>query len=207
MRSLPFPLLSQVTLLLLLFASQCTRQQGDSAVYHYEDESHVRRTGGGIQRKISGISDRTNKDFVLGGLFPIHAEDPNFGGGRCGTIRTDQEIEAMLFALDSINADNELLPNLTVGYDIRDTCYSTNIGLDEAIDLIVASERIFIESCDCESMGANAANVSVAPMLGIVGALASRVSIPVANLGRVFRVPQISYGSTSPRLNSCCRRR
>ena len=77
-----------------------------------------------------------------------------------------------------------------------------NIGLDEAIDIIVASERIVIESCDCESVGANAANVSVAPLLGIVGALASRVSVPVANLGRVFRVPQISYGSTSPRLNN-----
>ena len=171
-------------------------------MYHYEDKSQVLRTGEGTQRRVSGISDRTDKDFILGGLFPIHAEDPNFGGGRCGSIRTDQEIEAMLFALDSINADSELLPNLTVGYDIRDTCYSTNIGLDEAIDLIIASERIVIESCDCESVVANAANVSVAPTLGVVGALASRVSVPVANLGRVFRFPQISYGSTSPRLNN-----
>ena len=117
-------------------------------------------------------------------------------------VLTMQEIEAMLFALDSINADSELLRNLTVGYDIRDTCYSTNIGLDEAIDLIVASERgIDTESCDCESVGANAANVSVAPTLGMVGALSSRVSVPVATLGRLFRVPQISYGSTSPLLN------
>ena len=198
------PLLStlQAQVLFLLFASRCTRQQTVSTVYHYEDESHILTTGERTQQRISGISDRTNKDFVLGGLFPIHAEDPNFGGGRCGSIRTDQEIEAMLFALDSINANSELLPNLTIGYDIRDTCYSTNIGLDEAIDIIVASERIVIESCDCESVGANAANVSVAPLLGIVGALASRVSVPVANLGRVFRVPQISYGSTSPRLNN-----
>ena len=127
-------------------------------MYHYEDKSQVLRTGEGTQRRVSGISDRTDKDFILGGLFPIHAEDPNFGGGRCGSIRTDQEIEAMLFALDSINADSELLANLTVGYDIRDTCYSTNIGLDEAIDLIIASERIVIESCDCESVVANAVN-------------------------------------------------
>ena len=203
MRSLPSLLLAQVLLLQLFFALQCTTgQQTDSIVYHYDDESYVLRTGEGIQRRISGITNRTNKDFVLGGLFPIHTEDPNYDGGRCGTIRTDQEIEAMLFALDSINADNKLLPNLTVGYDIRDTCYSTNIGLDEAIDLIVASERIDIESCDCESVAANAANVSVAPTLGMVGALSSRVSVPVANLGRLFRIPQISYGSTSPLLNN-----
>ena len=198
------PLLStlQAHVLFLLFALPCTRQQTDSTVYHYEDDSQVITIGEGTQQRISGISDRTNKDFILGGLFPIHAEDPNFGGGRCGSIRTDQEIEAMLFALDSLNANSELLPNLTVGYDIRDTCYSTNIGLDEAIDLIIASDRIDIESCDCESMVANAANVSVAPTLGMVGALSSRVSVPVANLGRLFRVPQISYGSTSPLLNN-----
>ena len=200
MRSVSSSLLAEVVL--LFFALRCTRQQTVSTVYHYEDESHILTTGEGTQRRTSGISDRTNKDFVLGGLFPIHTEDPNYDGGRCGTIRTDQEIEAMLFALDSINADSELLPNLTVGYDIRDTCYSTNIGLDEAIDLIIASDRIDIESCDCESMVANAANVSVAPTLGMVGALSSRVSVPVANLGRLFRVPQISYGSTSPLLNN-----
>ena len=200
MRSLSSSLLAKVVL--LFFASRCTRQQTASTVYHYEDESHILTTGEGTQQRISGISDRTNKDFVLGGLFPIHTEDPNYDGGRCGTIRTDQEIEAMLFALDSINTNSELLANLIVGYDIRDTCYSTNIGLDEAIDLIIASDRIDIESCDCESVGANAANVSVAPTLGMVGALSSRVSVPVANLGRLFRVPQISYGSTSPLLNN-----
>ena len=123
MRSLPSPLQVQMLLLLLLFALRCTRQQaiGDLIVYHYEDESRELRIGEGTQRRISGISDRTNKDFVLGGLFPIHAEDPNFDGGRCGAIRTDQEIEAMLFALDSINANSELLPNIILGYDIRNT--------------------------------------------------------------------------------------
>ena len=31
---------------------------------------------------------------------------------------------------------------------------------------------------------------------------ASRVSIPIASLGRLFQIPQISYGSTSPLLSN-----
>jgi len=188
-------------LLIVHVALQCS-EQANAVVYRYNEESERLVTGDGIYRRISGIRDREDKDFVLGGLFPIHAEDPNFGGGRCGAIRVDQEIEAMLFALDTINADSNLLSELTVGYDIRDTCYSANIGLDEALDLIIAGERIEFESCDSGAGEGRAANTSAALTVGIVGALSSRVSVPVASLGRLFRVPQISYGSTSPFLSN-----
>ena len=200
--------LVQPALLLILHVALHCSEQTDAVLYRYTEESERLETGDGIRRRVSGIRDRESKDFVLGGLFPIHAEDPNFGGGRCGAIRVDQEIEAMLFALDSINANSNLLSGLTVGYDIRDTCYSTNIGLDEALDLIIAGERIDFESCGDRELegasgyGGNAAAAPAALTVGIVGALSSRVSVPVASLGRLFRIPQISYGSTSPFLSN-----
>ena len=46
-------------------------------------------------------------------------------------------MEAMLYAIDRINADPELLQGVELGYDIRDTCLSETVGLDEAIDLIL----------------------------------------------------------------------
>ena len=145
----------QPLLLLILHVALHCSHKANAVLYRYNEESERLVTGDGIYRRTSGIRDREDKDFVLGGLFPIHAEDPNFGGGRCGAIRVDQEIEAMLFALDSINADGNLLLNLTVGYDIRDTCYSTNIGLDEALDLIIAGEQINFESCEGDFKGSN----------------------------------------------------
>ena len=60
--------------------------------------------------ELSGFKNTTNKDFVLGGLFPV--------SDCTGSIQDDLELlEAMLFAIDRINNDMNLLPNLTIGYD------------------------------------------------------------------------------------------
>ena len=101
---------------------------------------------------------------------------------------------------DTVNSNDSLLPNITLGFDIRDTCYSENIGLDETVDLIISGDQLDVESCDCESTNMGSTNASI-PTVGIVGAAASRVSIPVASLGRLFQVPQVSFASTSPTLS------
>ena len=118
---------------------------------------------------------------MLGGLFAVH-EDA--AGEACGMARPDQWVEAMLFAIDSVNANETLLPNITLGFDIRDSCYSGNIGVDEAIDM---------------TNGSRDASV---PTIGIVGAASSRVSIPVADLGSTRQILQVSFASTSPLLSS-----
>jgi len=170
------------------------------ASYGYGEISEELTTEEGRTR---GIRNRSNKDFVLGGVFAVHAEDADFAAGRCGNIRPDQWAEAMLFAIDSVNANETLLPNITLGFDIRDTCYSENIGLDETIDVIISGNQLDIGSCDCVStnLGGNQSEVAT-PTIGIVGAAASRVSIPVASLGRLFQVPQVSFASTSPILSN-----
>ena len=166
------------------------------SLYHYGRQSEVLTTGD----RISGMRSEGETDFVLGGLIPVHSEDPSHAGGKCGEVRDDEEVEAMLFAIDSINANASLLPGMTLGYDIRDTCYSENVGLDEAADLIIAgSADLNLESCD---IGRSANSTSRETTLGIVGALSSRVSKPVASLTRLFKLPQISYASTSPSLSN-----
>ena len=164
--------------------------------YRYTVESEKLITTDGTT---SGIRDRVNKDFVLGGLIPVHFEHKNFSGGRCGDIRRDQWVEAMLFAIDSVNANETLLPNITLGFDIRDTCFSDKIGLDEAIDVIISGNLLEVEECTSTNMGSSNASVTT---IGIVGPGASRVSIPVANLGRLFQVLTVSFGSTSPKLSN-----
>ena len=153
--------------------------------------------------RIRAVRSREDKDFVFGGLFPIHADAPNSLGARCGEVRQErglERMEAMLFALDKINSDPTILPDLEIGYDIRDTCNSETIGLDEAIDLIITGSNLNIESC--ESVLANSTNgTAPVPTSGIIGAASSRVSVPVASLGRLFRMPQVSYASSSALLN------
>ena len=155
--------------------------------------------------RIRGIRNR-NKSFVLGGMFPVHLNSPSSLGAPCGKVRLrgPERVEAMLFALDTINADSNLLPGVELGYDIRDTCHSETLGLDEAIDLIIEGSNLNIASCpfDCvpDATTNETAKATPVPTAGIVGAAGSRVSVPVASLGRLFQMPQVSYASTSPLL-------
>ena len=137
---------------------------------------------------------------MLGGLFPIHTVNPS--GGGCGDFRRQgglERMEAMLFALDCINDHPTLLPNITLGFDIHDTCSVENIGLDKALDLIVAGKQLNIESCQSTSENGTG---DFPQTVGIVGPSLSQVSVPVASLGRLFSMPQVSYASTSALLSN-----
>ena len=55
-------------------------------------------------------------DLIFGGLFPMH--DSGDEMSLCGAIKEEkgiQRLEAMLFAIDMINADYSLLPNISIG--------------------------------------------------------------------------------------------
>ncbi len=93
-------------------------------------------------QRVRGVWSKNKADVILGGLFAIH--NSAGGGGKCGEIRRKGGVErmiAMLYAIDLINNDKDILLNLTLGYDIRDTCSSENIGLDEGIAFIKEKEK------------------------------------------------------------------
>ena len=147
--------------------------------------------------RLRGFRDVMDKDFVLGGLFPVHA------GSDCKNLRQQrglERLEAMLFAIDRINSDTKLLPNLTIGYDVRDTCSEETVGLDEALDMIVRSGSLTVDtSMQCVQAGNGTTRMS-----GIVGAAASSVSTPTATLLglRIFQSPLVSYASSSAALSN-----
>ena len=78
------------------------------------------------------ISHLPPQDLLLGGLFPIHQQGED--GQACGDLQDEdggvillylhllstsppgiQPLEALLFTLDQINANPELLPNISLG--------------------------------------------------------------------------------------------
>lgn len=67
-------------------------------------------------------------DLILGGLFPMH--DSGDEMSLCGAIKEEkgiQRLEAMLYAIDMINADYTLLPNITLG-EFKFMLLSKNTG-------------------------------------------------------------------------------
>ena len=169
-----------------------------NAKFQYKETSEILITQGG---RISGIWNRNGTDLVIGGLVYVHGND----NGKCSEIinhKSNENLEALLYAIDTINSDPNLLPNLTLGYDIRDTCGSESVGLDEAIDIIHTNGQIEIESCSSESNQNNDTTLNNAPVMAVIGAYTSSVSLSVAGLFRLFKMPQVSYGSTSSLLSN-----
>ena len=138
--------------------------------------------GTGVDYKGSDNSNTfNNQTVILGGLFAIRKNENN----ECARVltRVFQIPEAMALAIDRINNDTNILPGVTLAYEIRDTCILPNYALEQSLSLITSREPLE----DGTSVGVS----------GVVGTSSSSVSIPVASLLRLFMLPQISFAATA----------
>uniref|UniRef100_A0A8B9LI37 Glutamate receptor, metabotropic 4 n=1 Tax=Astyanax mexicanus TaxID=7994 RepID=A0A8B9LI37_ASTMX len=146
-------------------------------------------------------SIRIDGDITLGGLFPVHAR--GHGGKPCGELKKEkgvQRLEAMLFALDRINNDHELLPNITLGARILDTCSRDTHALEQSLTFVQA--LIEKDGMDVKCPGEGKPTITKPErVVGVIGASSNSVSIMVANILRLFKIPQVSYASTAPELS------
>lgn len=151
-------------------------------------------------------SIRLDGDIILGGLFPVHARGER--GVPCGELKKEKGIhrlEAMLFAIDLINKDPELLPNVTLGARILDTCSRDTYALEQSLTFVQA----LIERDGSDVRCANGDPPIFAKpdkVVGVIGASASSVSIMVANILRLFKVKKHLKENISVFfiLQSCC---
>lgn len=126
-------------------------------------------------------------DLILGGLFPVHSYCPSSCEDKCGDLRSRDVVyftEAMIYAIDQVNKNSNILPGITLGFKILDYCSKDVIALEKA--------SYFLPSCSTSKPP---------PIVGVVGPYSSSVSLQVSNLLGLFRVPHISYGATSPLLS------
>ncbi|XP_055350957.1 metabotropic glutamate receptor 2-like [Paramacrobiotus metropolitanus] len=149
---------------------------------------------------------------VLGGLMMVHEREEK---ATCGKIMRQggvQAMEAMLYTIDYVNThltgihakhSQNFLPNVTLGAYILDDCDKDTYGLEMAVDFIKGS----ISSLNGEGAyrctdGNAPSGPAVKVIPGVIGAASSVTSIQVANLLRLFKIPQISFFSTSSELSN-----
>ncbi|TMS19268.1 Metabotropic glutamate receptor 3 [Larimichthys crocea] len=142
-------------------------------------------------------------DLMIGGLFPVHQKGE--GAEDCGKINAQrgiQRLEAMLLALDEINKDDRILPGIRLGSHILDTCSKDTYALEQSLEFVRASlTKVDDSEYTCPD-GSYAIHDDVPLAIsGVIGGSYSDVSIQVANLLRLFQIPQISYASTSAKLS------
>ncbi|XP_039612419.1 extracellular calcium-sensing receptor-like [Polypterus senegalus] len=133
-------------------------------------------------------------DIMIGGLFPVHDKvlDPDLSfsskhdSSQCAgfNFRTFRWLQTMIFTIDEINRDNQLLPDIQLGYKIYDSCNTHFHALKAAVTLINGRNDT-VSDLNCSP--------SIPVIIGDGG---STLSIAVARLLGVFKVPQISYFSS-----------
>uniref|UniRef100_A0A8C6SQ03 Metabotropic glutamate receptor 1 n=1 Tax=Neogobius melanostomus TaxID=47308 RepID=A0A8C6SQ03_9GOBI len=150
---------------------------------------------------------RMDGDVIIGALFSVHHQPSaeKVADRKCGDVREQygiQRVEAMFHTLDRINADPYLLPNISLGCEIRDSCWHSSVALEQSIEFIRDSLISIRDDKDgskwcIDGTPSNQPPPTKKPIAGVIGPGSSSVAIQVQNLLQLFNIPQIAYSATS----------
>ncbi|XP_047244718.1 metabotropic glutamate receptor 1 isoform X2 [Girardinichthys multiradiatus] len=160
-----------------------------------------------VPRAVARSVARMDGDVIIGALFSVHHQPSaeKVAERKCGDVREQygiQRVEAMFHTLDRINADPHLLPNISLGCEVRDSCWHSSVALEQSIEFIRDSLISIRDDKDgskwcIDGTPSNQPPPSKKPIAGVIGPGSSSVAIQVQNLLQLFNIPQIAYSATS----------
>ncbi|XP_046720817.1 extracellular calcium-sensing receptor-like [Silurus meridionalis] len=140
-----------------------------------------------------------NGDFMLGGIFAIHdsvrLDQISYTGlpsqRKCSGMdfREVRFARAMEFTIHEINNRTDLLPGITLGYQIYDSCSTVPMAIKVAFQLANGLETDFNNTNSCSKS-------AVAAVTAVIGDSASTQSISIARVLGLFGIPQVSHYAT-----------
>ncbi|XP_015268937.1 PREDICTED: vomeronasal type-2 receptor 26-like [Gekko japonicus] len=92
-----------------------------------------------------------------------------------------QHVLAMVFAIEEINDNPEILPNITLGFHIYDSYYYEKMVYRSTLDLLFKSHRS-VPNYKC-SASRN--------LMDVIGGLGSDVSICISDILSLYKIPQL----------------
>uniref|UniRef100_A0A667X2B7 G-protein coupled receptors family 3 profile domain-containing protein n=1 Tax=Myripristis murdjan TaxID=586833 RepID=A0A667X2B7_9TELE len=98
-----------------------------------------------------------------------------------------RQFQTMAFAIDEINRNSNLLPNVTLGYSLYDSCAILGVAFRAALSMLSGQGDQFLLDNNC---------IGPPPVLGIVGESSSTRSIAISAVLGLYRVPMVSYFAT-----------
>ena len=94
-----------------------------------------------------------------------------------------RQAQTMAFAVDEINRNTKLLPNVSLGYSLYDSCGNLWNALSAALSMTSGSGEPFQLNESC---------YGYPPVLGIVGDSSSTRTISISSIVSLYRVPMVS---------------
>ncbi|XP_077137320.1 vomeronasal type-2 receptor 26-like [Ranitomeya variabilis] len=116
----------------------------------------------------------------------------------CLTARTKlvkkrrEYVLAFIFAIDEINKNPYILPNVTPGYHVTDSCNNENKAIENLLQILSGPGDI-IPNYSCLRNG---------KLVGVVGDQSTKTSLQIIEHLNVYGYTQISYGATNPLLSN-----
>uniref|UniRef100_A0A3Q1ILV5 G-protein coupled receptors family 3 profile domain-containing protein n=1 Tax=Anabas testudineus TaxID=64144 RepID=A0A3Q1ILV5_ANATE len=139
-------------------------------------------------------------NITLGGLFSLHdmVVEPSLTftskppPTQCTrfNFRTFRWMQTMIFAIEEINREGKLLPNITLGYKIYDSCSTPHQALKASMELM-GNEKGAGDNGETKSL-----NTCRGTVPAVIGDGGSTQSLVVARFLGIFHVPQVSYFSS-----------
>ncbi|XP_043926423.1 vomeronasal type-2 receptor 1-like [Protopterus annectens] len=173
-----------VTLLILF--------HGILLVYSQEEET-CRLIG---KFEINQLQEAKGSHLIIGGMFPIHfrtifinasTTDPPISPECEGfNFRSFRWVRAMTYAIEEINRSKDVLPNITLGYTIYDTCFTISKAVEGTLVYLTGQDET-MPNFRCSGG---------APLAAVVGAGGSALSIATARIFGLYYFPQIGYVSS-----------
>ncbi|XP_001625662.2 metabotropic glutamate receptor 2 [Nematostella vectensis] len=144
-----------------------------------------------------------NGTFIIGGLFPVHFPSMNHSKQTlCAgpfNVRGYEEALAMFHAVEEINKRQDLLPGISIGVDIKDTCNSVDFAIRKSLNFSFIVENIQTGVCpSAKPLG----TPHRAQTIALIGPASSDVAMAVTNLAGLFYVPVVDYLSSSRLLSN-----
>ncbi|XP_076850950.1 extracellular calcium-sensing receptor-like [Brachyhypopomus gauderio] len=141
-----------------------------------------------------------NGDFIIGGIFTIHYYT-NSGENTYTTLPPQPQCSgsmdfrqlrfarAMEFTIREINNRTDLLPDITLGYQIYDSCSDVQMAIKVALQFENGLDTVLNETRSCLKSGA-------ATVPAVVGDSTSSASVSMARMLGPFGIPQVSHSAT-----------
>ncbi|XP_054850319.1 vomeronasal type-2 receptor 26-like [Eublepharis macularius] len=99
-----------------------------------------------------------------------------------------QHILALVFATKEINENPKILTNITLGFHIYDNYYDALMSYHTTVDLLFKSQALLPNyKCDTPQN-----------LIGVIGGLTLSLSLHMADILTLYKIPQITYGSFKP---------